>query len=153
MMLVVGLITLVCKPQSGVRKEQSSNIQTQQVAPKPRISVHCTYSPYNTAMGKGKGILFAIELLKDTVGVEIPKVDSLVIGGINLPFVVKSNDPFILEANYLKHVTEPSVENPNPSQKKDPIADDKAFEPAWLILSQQGTTYRLPIDYIYLKQY
>lgn len=144
---------MVCKPQSGVKKEQSPNFQTPQFAPKPRISVHCTYSPYNTAMGKGKGILFAIELLKDTVGVEIPKVDSLVIGGINLPFIVKSNDPFILEANYLKQIPEPSVENPNPSQKRDPIADDKAFEPAWLILSHQGTTYKLPIDYIYLKQY
>lgn len=152
LLCINSLLIVSCKSQPGHAKLKESK-QILEPAEKPRVTIHCTYTQYNTAMGKGRGMLFIVEMYKDTAGVEFPRIDSLVIGGKNLPFIVKTEQHLILEANYLQNETAPAVGEVTPAPAKDPFFDDKNFDPAWLMVTYKGKQQKLIIDYVYHKQY
>lgn len=126
---------------ANCRSAQIKNIDT---TPPPDLQTIfralCTYSFYNTQAGN-KGAVFVVEVYKDSLHEPYFKIDSLVIGGINLPFTLRNKEnPLKIDASY----------SPD---KPDPIIDNKQFEPAWLTVTFKGKQSRFPIEYIFYQSY
>ena len=116
------------------------------------ISVNAHYTAYNSAMGKGKGLLFTFEVnASDSVRQHL-KVDSIVLGGISLPMNTISPNPLVIESNYFKPKSEPSVENPNPAKTVDPLIDKHQFYPAHFYVTYNTISYPILIDTIIFQK-
>ncbi len=107
----------------------------------PEVAVSAQYQKYQTAMGKGKGIVFQINLISK----QDLKLDSVVIGGKNMVFTATVGKSLTYEVNYAINKAEPSAEQPNPQLVQDPIIDEKQFQPAWISLQIDGKSLRLPL--------
>lgn len=125
------------------RQINKTNSQTTTETNKAKsLNPVCFYSNYKAAMGSGKGILFKIELqTKEQIA-----VDSVVIGGKQMNFMLTNSKLLQLEVNYLVTRPEPSDANPNPKIPADAIIDEQAFNPAYIIIrtNHQGQK-KLPI--------
>ncbi len=135
LLLFIGLINaMVCST-----RKRNNKVAAPIAA--PEVAVSAQYQKYQTAMGKGKGMVFQINLISKLT----LKVDSVVIGGKNMVFTALVGKPSIYEVNYVINKAEPSVEQPNPRLGKDPIIDEKQFQPAWVSLQIEGKSHRIPL--------
>jgi hypothetical protein len=99
------------------------------------------YQKYHTAMGMGKGMIFHLNFVTQ----HVIHLDSVVIGGKSMSFSLVSSKPLKYEINYTVNKAEPSVEQPNPKMKYDPIIDDKLFQPSWAWIQLDGKSLRIPL--------
>jgi hypothetical protein len=107
----------------------------------PEVTVSAQYQKYQTAMGKGKGMVFQINIISK----QELKVDSVVIGGKSMVFNALVGKPSSYEVNYAINKPEPSAEQPNPRLVQDPIIDEKQFQPAWVSIQIEGKSHRIPL--------
>ncbi|MCG9879431.1 MAG: hypothetical protein MH472_02425 [Bacteroidia bacterium] len=105
------------------------------------LSPVCYYSNYKAAMGSGKGMLFKIDLQTE----EPITIDSIIIGGKPMNFTLTKTKFTQLEVNYLVTRPEPNEANPNPKIPADPIIDEQAFNPAYLVLRTNKGIEKLTI--------
>lgn len=105
------------------------------------LSPVCYYSNYKSAMGSGKGMLFKIDLQTE----EPITIDSIIIGGKPMNFTLTKTKFTQLEVNYLVTRPEPNEANPNPKIPADPIIDEQAFNPAYLVLRTNKGIEKLTI--------
>ncbi len=108
---------------------------------------NATYTAYNTAMGKGKGIIFRFVLANKNN--EDVCIDSIYINNKLMPFVTKKNgNDLAVEINYLVNKNEPMLQA-NGSTSKVLDIDDKIinrlFYPSWIIITLQGEKNKLSI--------
>jgi hypothetical protein len=116
------------------------------------ISINARYTTYNSAMGKGKGLLFTFDVkAPDTVRQHL-KVDSIVLGGTALPIKITNPNKLVIESNYFKPKSEPSVEDPNPAQTVDPLIDKHQFYPAHCYVTYNNISYPILIDTIIFQK-
>ncbi len=137
-LLFFTLLVISCRSGNIKTKntEETASVDLQKV-----FRTLCTYSLYNTSAGVNKGAVFVVEVYKDSLNEPYLTIDSLIIGGINMPFVIRNTEnPLLIDASYLP-------------DKPDPIIDQKQFEPAWLIVTFKGKQSRFPIEYIFYKSY
>lgn len=125
------------------RQVNKTSPQTQvEIVVSKALNPVCYYSNYRAALGSGKGMLFKIALQSE----EIIAVDSIIIGGKQMNFTFNKNNATQLEINYLVTRPEPNEANPNPKIPADPIIDEQAFNPAYLVIrTTKQTTEKLPI--------
>jgi hypothetical protein len=125
------------------RQVNKTSPQTQvEVVVTNTLNPICYYSNYKAAMGSGKGMLFKIELQSE----QLMAVDSVIIGGKQMNFTFNKNNDTQLEINYLVTRPEPNEADPNPKIPADPIIDEQAFNPAYLVIrTTKQTTEKLPI--------
>ena len=119
---------------------------------KTNFKIIASYYPYTTAMGKGKGIIFRINIFsKSTNKISI---DSFFVNSKSLPFIIKNNlNGVSIESNYLKSKDEPSAlidgnETKIPNEINDKIIVQKKFYPSWILVNQKGKHIKL-----YIKKY
>ncbi len=108
------------------------------------------YSTYLTAMGKGKGIIFKINI-SNIASVNM-QIDSFYVNGKLMEFVInKKNETLLeLEANYLKSVQEPGFSTDLKDNQVKEITDDlivnHQFYPSWIIVTNNHQKIKLNID-------
>lgn len=124
-----------------------SNIKAQSL--KTEHKTEATYTPYLTAMGKGKGIIFRVKFLNNNAA--NITVDSFVINNKSLPFTIKNIDGYIeIESNYLKLKKAPSFSDDSKSEItkeiEDPIIIDQKFYPSWIIITSNNEKIKLIIE-------
>ena len=124
-----------------------SNIKSQ--ANKNAYETEATYTPYLTAMGKGKGIIFRVKFLNNNAA--NISVDSFIVNNKSLPFILKNNNNFIeIESNYLKSKKAPSFSDDSKSgitkEIEDPIIIDQKFYPSWVIITSNNEKIKLIIE-------
>jgi hypothetical protein len=113
--------------------------------------VKANFLAYQTAMGKGKGIIFRLTISNSNLKTDFT-IDSFYIHNKSLPFVIKKiKNGLTLESNYLVSKPEPSLssdtkktENLNPTN--DVIIDKHQFAPSWIIINHQGKTNKILIN-------
>jgi hypothetical protein len=122
--------------------KNAKNIKAKSTFANPQVSV-CYYQPYQTAHGKGKGIIFSISLENEYQ----LNLDSLIIGGKHISIAVLQTKPLIIEGNYLLNKPEPSEENLYPAFAIDSIIDFQKFNPAYLIMNDSNAhSYKIVIQ-------
>src|SRR5207247_1550139 len=86
----------------------------------PSFKTIATCYPYESAMGKGRGILFRVKVLGSTGFV----IDSLYVRSQPLPFIAKKiKGGWTLEANHRKASAEPSISQDGKLNKPKETAD------------------------------
>ena len=115
-----------------------------------------TFSPYHTALGAGRGIIFRIPIPNDMK--EQCTLDSFYLNGTSHPFAMSTvMDTMYLESNYF-------VAEPNPSfgevnvvkldtaiqRRNQAILTDRNFYPSWI--TYFGKTGRKRIDIVNYKE-
>ncbi|MCX6185427.1 MAG: hypothetical protein NTU43_00325 [Bacteroidetes bacterium] len=96
-----------------------------------------TYTCYNTAMGKGKGIIFRFQILRQNTRLNNKiTIDSFYVNSIAIPFLTRRDGySFSIEANYLKNISEPIIDTKTPSTFQDDIISKHKFKPSWVLLT------------------
>lgn len=128
------------------------NLFSQTRKSKSSYKVSATYYPYTTAMGKGKGIIFKVDVFCKSI--KKFTIDSFFVNSKSLPFILKNNSKGVsVESNYLKSKEDPSVpsngtEMKIPNEISDEIIVKQKFYPSWIIINQQGKYIKL-----YIKNY
>ena len=108
------------------------------------------YSTYVIAMGKGKGIIFKINI-SNIVSANF-HVDSLYVNGKPMNFTInkKNEKQFELEANYFKSVQEPGFSHDSKDNQIKEIADElivnHQFYPSWIVVTNKHQKIKLTID-------
>jgi len=110
--------------------------------------INATYTPYVTAMGKGKGVIFRVKI--SNINFDQWSVDSFIINNKSLPFTQNSNDSFIaIESNYFKQIESPemNIDSKNKVVKEidDSIITDQNFYPSWVVITSQNKKIKLII--------
>ncbi len=121
-----------------------------------KFKISATYSKYVTAMGKGRGIIFRLQILsKKAIDITI---DSFYVNSKSLSFVTKKIDNGLsLECNYFINISDPYI-NPDGSntiekEVDDPIIKQNSFYPSWVILNQNGKLIKAHIEQFFeIKQ-
>jgi len=133
-----------------------NTLYSQQVKHKPIYKILASYSPFTTALGKGKGIIFRITIAeKDKKHFT---VDSFFVKNTPMKFrVIHTPVGEIVESNYLVNTPEPSLNSDGstnkPSEVEDEIISKNIFNPSWLIINQAGKKTKILVDkYSELKQ-
>jgi hypothetical protein len=102
------------------------------------FKIEAQYTPYITAMGKGKGIIFKINI--SNIASANLQIDSLYVNGKAMNFVIKKKNEtlFELEANYLKTVQELGFLNDSKNNQVNEIKDElivnHQFYPSWIVV-------------------
>ena len=112
------------------------------------FDVAADFYPYNTALGKGRAILFRVELKKENI--RSYKIDSFVVHGKQLGFNVKRTETSIqLESEYYQETPEAQYENgkiaKSPEDINDPILVQHDFDPSWIVISGPEGRMRVAI--------
>ncbi len=108
------------------------------------------YSTYVTAMGKGKGMIFKINI-SNIVAANL-QIDSFYVNGKPMEFVVnKKNETLLeLEANYLKSIEEPGFSTDSKDNQAKEITDDLIFNhqfyPSWIVVTNKHQKINLTIN-------
>lgn len=108
------------------------------------------YSTYVTAMGKGKGIIFKINI-SNIVAANF-QLDSFYVNGKPMNFTInkKNENQFELEANYLKSIEEPGFTTNSKDNQAKEITDElivtHQFYPSWILVSNNNQKIKLIID-------
>ncbi len=122
-------------------KKSTNKANSETTQPK-NLNPICYYSNYAAAMGSGKGVLFKIQIETESV----LAVDSAIIGGKQMNFTVSKNKLTTIEINYFINKPEPNETNLNPKIPADPIIDQQAFSPSYLVIrTDKQTTEKVPI--------
>jgi hypothetical protein len=126
-----------------------SNSNQKTIVYQEKYKINATYTPYITAMGKGKGVIFRVKI--SNINFDNFSVDSFIINNKSLPFTQNSNDSFVaIESNYFKRIESPSnaVDSKNNVVKEidDSIITDQNFYPAWVIVSNNNEKFKLIIE-------
>jgi hypothetical protein len=105
-------------------------------------------TPYITAMGKGKGIIFRVKI--SNINFDNFSIDSFIINNKSLPYTQNSNDSFVeIESNYFKSTESPEiyVDSKNKVIKEidDSIITDQNFYPSWVIITSKNKKIKLII--------
>lgn len=108
---------------------------------------HCTYSIFNTEVGPATGINLTVEIYRDSIQSPFPEIDSLVVNGKNIPFIIRSTNPLIIDGDYRKYL------NQTDGAIKDPIIDNKNFVPAWIYLRYKGQILKIALGEFFYKSY
>lgn len=108
---------------------------------------HCTYSIFNTEVGPATGINLSVEIYRDSLQSPFPEIDSLIVSDKNIPFIIRSSNPLIIDGDYRKNL------NQSTTTIKDPIIDDKNFEPAWIYLRYKGQALKIALGEFFYKSY
>lgn len=116
-----------------------------------KYKINATYTPYITAMGKGKGVIFRVKI--SNISLDKFSIDSFIINNKFLPFTQNSNDSFVeIESNYFKRTESPemNVDSKNKVIKEidDSIIINQNFYPAWVIVTNNNQKIKLNIDKI-----
>jgi len=120
------------------------------------LKIIATYTPYHTAMGKGKGIIFRINVSSKT-GNKFT-VDSFFVKNIPMKFLVKTvSEGLMIESNYLVNTPESSLNKDGsinkPGEIKDEIITKLKFSPSWIIVNDGGEMLKIKIEkYTEVKQ-
>lgn len=128
------LLLLCCKAQ-----------QERSRGPVPQGS----YTPYTAAMGKGKGIIFRVQL--DRTSQDAFTIDSFYVGNKPLPFLLHTSGTTVLiEANYLVSEPEPAEGGEGAPARTgrrspDPLVDEHAFYPSWICIIHNGKISRIAV--------
>jgi len=108
---------------------------------------HCTYSIFNTEAGPATGINLSVEIYRDSLKSPFPEIDSLIVHGKHIHFVIRSTNPLIIDGDYRKNL------NQTTGATADPIVDEKSFEPAWIYLRYKGQALKLALGEFFYKSY
>lgn len=136
----------------GCRSQQTKPVL---IAPQPDYKneflsgfrTHCTYSIFNTEAGPATGINLSVEIYRDSLKSPFPEIDSLIVSGKNIPFIIRSSNPLIIDGDYRKNLNQSTI------TIKDPIIDDKNFEPAWIYLRYKGQALKIALGEFFYKSY
>ncbi|MFZ4798159.1 MAG: hypothetical protein ACOYMA_11745 [Bacteroidia bacterium] len=139
LLLFSFLVLFSCASKSNIKAQSNKNV----------YETEATYTPYLTAMGKGKGIIFRVEFLNNKAA--NITVDSFIVNNKSLPFILKNNDNFIeIESNYLKSKKAPSFSDDSKSgiikEIEDPIIINQNFYPSWIIITINNEKIKLIIE-------
>lgn len=126
-----------------------SNSNQKTIVYQEKHEINATYTPYVTAMGKGKGIIFRVKI--SNISFDQWSVDSFIINNKSLPFTQNSNDSFVaIESNYFKSTESPEmyVDSKNKVLKEidDAIIKDQNFYPSWVIITSKNKKIKLIIE-------
>jgi hypothetical protein len=114
------------------------------------IKLDAKYSTYVTAMGKGKGVLFKINI--SNILTENFQIDSFYVNGKPMEFIVnKKNETLLeLEANYLKSIEEPGFSTDSKDNQAKELTDDlilnHQFYPSWIVVTNKHQKINLTIN-------
>ena len=116
---------------------------------KSSYNVTATFYPYTTAMGKGKGIIFRINIVNKLS--RKCSIDSFFVNSKSLPFTVKNNSNGIsLESNYLENTSEPTLNKDGSTNKPKEIDDEiitqHKFSPSSILINESGNKIKLRIE-------
>ncbi len=135
----------------------SHQLYSQNAKQKTNYKVVASCYPYITAMGKGKGIVFRVDIINNSK--TNFTIDSFFVNSQSLPFVINNNPKGMsLESNYFKLKEDPSFRKEGekviePSEINDDIIVQKKFNPSWVILTKDGKKIKLSIEkYSIIKQ-
>ena len=126
----------------------SDKLFSQNTPSKSPHSITATYYPYVTALGKGKGIIFIVNIKSKTK--HLTTIDSFFVNAKSLPFIVKNTPTGLsLESNYMKSKEEPSytpgVAAKEPKEINDEILVKNKFYPSWIICTVDGKQFKWAI--------
>ncbi len=113
--------------------------------------VKANFLAYQTAMGKGKGIIFRLTISNSNLKNDFT-IDSFYVHNKSLPFIIKKiKNGMTLESNYLLSKPEPSLSSDtkkteNIIQNNDVIIDKHLFTPSWVIINHEGKTNKILIN-------
>jgi hypothetical protein len=132
------------------RSQRNKSVQTN----KDLYKIDAEYYSYITAMGKGKGIVFRINI--KNYNDSNFSVDSYYLNNKKIEFTtIKNNGITQIEANYLVNteVINFNENNVNPTTKdiEDPIISEQKFYPSWVIINGKNGKIKLDIKNIKLK--
>lgn len=108
------------------------------------------YSTYVTAMGKGKGIIFKINI--SNIVAKNFKIDSFYVNGKPMDFAInlKNENQFELESNYLKSIEEPGFSTDSKDNQGNEIKDElivnQQFYPSWIVVTNKHQKIKLNIN-------
>ena len=111
--------------------------------------IKATYTPYTTAMGKGKGIIFRVNI-SNSMNKSFT-VDSFFVNNLPMKFSSKNvSKNTIIECNYLVNSSEPSL-NPDGTMNKsleinDELINKQKFYPSWIVVEQNGKKRKIKIE-------
>ncbi len=102
--------------------------------------ISATFSSYQSAFGKGRGIIFSVHLPENFSKQYI--IDSFYLSGKAIPFTIRNmgNESF-LEANYYVAQVSETVNgkmNDSKNNSNDSILTDGKFYPSYILLSQDS---------------
>jgi hypothetical protein len=125
-----------------------SNSNQKTIVYQEKNRIIATYTPYITAMGKGKGIIFRVKI--SNINFDNFSIDSFIINNKSLPYTQNSNDSFVeIESNYFKSTESPEiyVDSKNKVIKEidDSIITDQNFYPSWVIITSKNKKIKLII--------
>jgi hypothetical protein len=114
------------------------------------FKLDANYSNYVTAMGKGKGVLFKINI--SNILTENFQIDSFYVNGNPINFVInkKNETLFELEANYLKSIEELGFSTDSKDNQAKELTDDlilnHQFYPSWIVVTNKHQKINLTIN-------
>lgn len=142
--ILFAFISMSCKTKSN------------NIISNDKIKISATYSKYVTAMGKGRGVIFRLQILSNKA-IDLT-IDSFYVNSKSLSFVTKKIDNGLsLECNYLINISDPYI-NPDGSttiekEVDDPIIKQNSFYPSWVILNQNGKLIKAQVEQFFeIKQ-
>jgi hypothetical protein len=139
--IIIFLLVFFCVSCVSNNKTQNNNLSIKLVA---------HYSTYVTAMGKGKGIIFKINI--SNIVAENFKIDSFYVNGKPMDFVInlKNENQFELESNYLKSIEEPGFSTDSKDNQGNEIKDElivnQQFYPSWIVVTNKHQKIKLTIN-------
>lgn len=147
-LITMALLGLVLSCRSHEKKPVAGNMQPNYMQEFLQgFRTHCTYSIFNTEAGPATGINLTVEIYRDSIQSPFPEIDSLVVNGKDIPFIIRSTNPLIIDGDYRKNL------NQSAGTIKDPIIDDKNFVPAWIYLRYKGQILKIALGEFFYKSY
>lgn len=102
--------------------------------------ISATFSIYQSAFGKGRGIIFSVHLPENFSKQYI--IDSFYLSGKPIPFTIRNmGNESLLEANYYVAQVSETVNgkmNDSKNNSNDSILTDGKFYPSYILLSQDS---------------
>ncbi|MFI5221853.1 MAG: hypothetical protein ACHQK8_05980 [Bacteroidia bacterium] len=114
----------------------------------PPFKISATYTPYSTALGKGKGIIFRVNINS----AKSFTVDSFYVNSKPMLFIfTPTSKGVMVEANYLKNKSEPVLKKDETTSAElgeitDEIIVKKKFYPSWLVVTQSGKQWKCTVE-------
>ncbi len=114
----------------------------------PKYKTVASYTPYHTAFGKGKGVVFRV-----TISAKNNKsfsIDSFFVNNKPLKFLVKQNKEGLnIESNYFVNSPEPTLNNDGttypPKEIEDELISHNHFYPSWIVITVNGKNMKVKI--------
>lgn len=113
-----------------------------------RCKTFASFTPYHTAFGKGKGVVFRV-----TISVKKNKsfsIDSFFVNNKPLKFSIKQNKEGLnIESNYFVNSPEPTLNNDGttypPKEIEDELISHNHFYPSWIVFTVNGKKMKVKI--------